>query len=73
LSANDLAVCKSMISPVFYLKDASAAALYGARGANGVIAYNAKEGKIRKAKINIRAESSFQTYAKHQLADPITT
>src|SRR5690606_7386366 len=36
------------------MKDATATALYGARGANGVILITTKEGKIEKAKINFR-------------------
>src|SRR5882762_7994052 len=58
LSANDLARLQvDDIASFSILKDASAAALYGARGANGVILITTKEGKVgRKAKINIRAE-----------------
>jgi TonB-dependent SusC/RagA subfamily outer membrane receptor len=40
------------------LKDASATALYGARGANGVILVSTKEGKEGPAKINFRSEYS---------------
>ena len=36
------------------MKDASATALYGARGANGVILVNTKEGKEGKAQVSIR-------------------
>ncbi|RQP09764.1 MAG: SusC/RagA family TonB-linked outer membrane protein, partial [Parapedobacter sp.] len=54
------------------LKDASATALYGARGANGVILVSTKEGKEGKAKINFRSElSSSQSTQTLQLADPI--
>src|SRR6267378_163981 len=41
------------------LKDASATALYGARGANGVILVTTKQGKDGAAKINFRLENSF--------------
>lgn len=55
------------------LKDASATALYGARGANGVILVTTKEGKVGKATINFRVEnSSSQSAQTIQLADPIT-
>lgn len=55
------------------MKDATATALYGARGANGVILVSTKEGKEGKAKINIRYETSMSQPTKNlELADPIT-
>ncbi len=55
------------------MKDASATALYGARGANGDILVSTKEGKVGKAKINVRIEqSSSQSTKTLELADPIT-
>jgi TonB-linked SusC/RagA family outer membrane protein len=55
------------------LKDASANALYGARGANGVILITTKQGKAGKPKINIRFENSISSATRNvQLADPIT-
>ena len=55
------------------LKDASATALYGARGGNGVILVKTKEGKPGKAQIAFRVEnSSSQSVQNLQLADPIT-
>jgi TonB-linked SusC/RagA family outer membrane protein len=55
------------------LKDASASALYGARGANGVILITTKEGKDGKATVNVRGETSISMPTKNlQLADPIT-
>ena len=55
------------------MKDATATALYGARGANGVILVTTKEGKEGKAKIEFRVENSIQTPTrKVELADPIT-
>jgi TonB-linked SusC/RagA family outer membrane protein len=54
------------------LKDASATALYGARGANGVILVTTKQGKEGPAKINFRLENSFsQANRALDLADPI--
>ena len=40
------------------MKDATATALYGARGANGVILVTTKSGKKGKASINVRVENS---------------
>lgn len=40
------------------LKDASATAVYGVRGANGVILINTKRGKIGKPKVTFRAETA---------------
>lgn len=55
------------------MKDASAAALYGARGANGVILVTTKQGKIDKLQINARVEQSTSYNTKLvALADPIT-
>ena len=54
------------------LKDASATALYGARGANGVILVATKEGKEGPAKINFRTEySSSQSTKTPEIVDPI--
>lgn len=74
LSANDLARLQvDDIASFSILKDASAAALYGARGANGVILITTKEGKIGKASINLRVESSISKPTKNlKLSDPIT-
>jgi TonB-linked SusC/RagA family outer membrane protein len=73
-SANDLARLQvDDIASFSILKDASATALYGARGANGVILVTTKEGKIGKATINFRYENSISQSAQTlQLADPIT-
>lgn len=55
------------------MKDATANALYGARGANGVILITTKEGKEGRAKINVRFENSVsQPTRMVQIADPIT-
>ncbi|WP_083927667.1 SusC/RagA family TonB-linked outer membrane protein [Niabella aurantiaca] len=73
LSANDLARLQvDDIASFSILKDASATALYGARGANGVILVSTKEGKEGKAKINFRSEySASQSTKTLQLVDPI--
>jgi TonB-linked SusC/RagA family outer membrane protein len=55
------------------LKDATATALYGARGANGVIMVSTKEGKEGKAKIDIRYEEAISMPTQMvELADPIS-
>lgn len=55
------------------LKDATATALYGARGANGVILITTKEGKEGSIKVALRVENSFSMATKElELADPIT-
>ncbi|GHE45190.1 SusC/RagA family TonB-linked outer membrane protein [Sphingobacterium griseoflavum] len=55
------------------MKDATATALYGARGANGVILITTKAGKEGPAKISFRAENSFSSPTKNiKLADPVT-
>jgi TonB-linked SusC/RagA family outer membrane protein len=55
------------------LKDASAAAVYGSRGANGVILVTTKLGIPGKTKFNFRAESTISTNTKnYQLTDNIS-
>ncbi|MDD4190892.1 MAG: SusC/RagA family TonB-linked outer membrane protein, partial [Mangrovibacterium sp.] len=55
------------------LKDATATALYGARGANGVVMISTKEGKEGATKITVRLENSFSAPTqKIEMADPIT-
>jgi TonB-linked SusC/RagA family outer membrane protein len=55
------------------MKDANATALYGARGANGVILVNTKEGKEGKAKVQFRLEGSFSQPTENvDIADPVS-
>jgi TonB-linked SusC/RagA family outer membrane protein len=55
------------------MKDAAATALYGARGANGVILIKTKEGAVGKTQLNVRIENTFSQPTKEvELADPIT-
>lgn len=55
------------------LKDATATALYGARGANGVIQVSTKTGEVGAARISLRFENSFSMNNKDiELADPVT-
>lgn len=46
------------------LKDASASAMYGVRGANGVILINTKRGTISAPSVNLRVEQSIQAPTK---------
>ncbi len=46
------------------LKDASASAMYGVRGANGVIIINTKRGQIGKPTVDIRVEQSISQPTK---------
>ena len=55
------------------MKDANATALYGARGANGVILVTTKEGKEGKVRVQFRAEGSISTPTENiEIADPVT-
>lgn len=55
------------------MKDATATALYGARGANGVILVTTKQGTVGPAKISIRYENSISSPTRNvKLADPVT-
>lgn len=74
METNDLARLNvDDIASFSIMKDANAAALYGARGANGVILVTTKEGKIDKLSFTLRAEQS-NSYNSElvKLADPIT-
>ncbi len=54
------------------LKDASATALYGARGANGVVLVTTKEGKRGAVKTSVRYESALSSpTTRVDVADPI--
>ncbi len=46
------------------LKDASASAMYGVRGANGVIVITTKRGKVGKPTVSVRLEQSLQAPTK---------
>ena len=74
MESNDLARLNvDDIASFSVMKDANSAALYGARGANGVILVTTKEGKSDKLSINVRAELSSSANAHLvELADPIT-
>ena len=74
MNASDLARLNvDDIASFSVMKDANAAALYGARGANGVILVTTKEGSPDKITINVRAEyASSSNTELVALADPVT-
>ncbi|MDR3252774.1 MAG: SusC/RagA family TonB-linked outer membrane protein, partial [Tannerella sp.] len=74
LSNDDLARLNTDdIASFSIMKDATAAALYGARGANGVILVTTKEGREGKAQVNVRVENSFSSPTRRiAIADPVT-
>ena len=74
LSADDLARLQpDDIESFSIMKDATSSALYGARGANGVILVTTKEGTESKLKVAARYETSFSSPIKNiELADPVT-
>ncbi len=74
LTTDDLARLNTDdIASFSIMKDATATALYGARGANGVILVTTKEGREGKVQVNARVENSFSTPTQMvQLANPVT-
>lgn len=61
------------ISDFSVLKDAAASAVYGARGANGVVLINTKSGKSGATKFDFRAETRMSSNTKNfAFADNIT-
>lgn len=74
LTSTDLARLQpDDIASFSIMKDATATALYGARGANGVILVTTKEGKEGKAKVSVRVENSISMPTQNvELADPVT-
>lgn len=74
MSTRDLAILQpDDIASFSIMKDATSTALYGARGANGVILITTKKGSEGSPIINIRAENSISTSVKDiEVADPIS-
>ncbi|MBR1800218.1 MAG: TonB-dependent receptor [Bacteroidaceae bacterium] len=61
------------IDKIEVLKDASATAIYGSRGANGVIIITTKKGQTGKPKIELNASYGIQTLAKRiKVLDALT-
>lgn len=74
LTANDLARLQpDDIESFSVLKDPTTTAIYGARGANGIILVTTKSGSDGPAVVNIRMESSIsEPVSLIDMADPIT-
>ncbi len=74
VSSTDLARLEvDDIASFSIMKDATSTALYGARGANGVILITTKQGVEGKAKVSFRVENSISMPTKNvELADPVT-
>ncbi len=74
MSSSDLARMQPKdIASFSIMKDATATALYGARGANGVIAITTREGREGPATVSFTAETSLSSPThKVKFADPIT-
>ena len=74
LTSQDLARLRpDDIESFSIMKDAASTALYGARGANGVIMVTTKRGKQGSASLSIRAENSFSSPTRDvEMADPVT-
>jgi TonB-linked SusC/RagA family outer membrane protein len=65
------AINPAEIESIEVLKDASSTAIYGARGANGVILITTKKGKLGKPVINFNSYYGFQQYTrKMELMNP---
>ncbi|TKG96638.1 TonB-dependent receptor [Puteibacter caeruleilacunae] len=74
LSTDDLArLNPDDIESFSILKDATSTAIYGARGANGVIYVTTKSGQEGRVKVSARFENSFSGATENlNIADPIT-
>ena len=74
LTTTDLARLRpDDIASFSILKDATATALYGARGANGVVLVSTKQGNVGPAKISFRFENSVSAPTRNiEVADPVT-
>lgn len=74
LSSSDLSrLSPDDIASFSILKDAAATALYGARGANGVILVTTKEGKEGKVSLSFRVENSVSSPVRDvKISDPLT-
>ena len=59
------------IESVTVLKDAASTAIYGSRGANGVILINTKSGKSGEAIITFKSLTGFNTVASQNILKPI--
>jgi len=74
VTADDLArIPVDDIENFSILRDATASAVYGSRGANGVVLVTTKTGKEGPARVALRAENRISTPTQRlKLADPVT-
>jgi TonB-linked SusC/RagA family outer membrane protein len=68
---NDIDI--SEVESISVLKDASATAVFGVKGGNGVILITTKRGSMGKPRFNIEVEQSFETPSKMITAADIPT
>lgn len=59
------------IESISILKDASSTAIYGSRGANGVILITTKQGKSGKATIELKTLTGFNSQASRNILKPL--
>lgn len=59
------------IESITVLKDAASTAIYGSRGANGVILINTKQGKTGKATISFKSLTGFNSQAGNNILRPL--
>ncbi|WP_405268352.1 TonB-dependent receptor [Cellulophaga sp. Ld12] len=59
------------IESISVLKDAASTAIYGSRGANGVILITTKSGKSGKAKITLKTLTGFNSQAYNNILKPL--
>lgn len=64
-NANPLDLVPEQIESIQVLKSASAAAIYGAQGANGVILITTKQGKAGKSQLDINFSQGLQQLQRH--------
>ncbi|MDT0684994.1 SusC/RagA family TonB-linked outer membrane protein [Autumnicola psychrophila] len=64
-NANPIDLIPEQIESIQVLKSASAAAIYGAQGANGVILITTKQGKSGKPTLNINFSQGWQEIQRH--------
>ncbi|MBV1887729.1 MAG: SusC/RagA family TonB-linked outer membrane protein, partial [Urechidicola sp.] len=63
----------ALIESIEILKDASATAIYGARGANGVVIVTTKQGKAGKTKINYTVSGSISDVPDARVQNMLST
>ncbi|MGB3464386.1 MAG: SusC/RagA family TonB-linked outer membrane protein, partial [Cyclobacteriaceae bacterium] len=59
------------IESLVVLKDAASTAIYGSRGANGVVLITTKSGKAGKSKIDLKTQVGFSDFAFNNILQPL--